>query len=305
MALAREASAGKAGGLPEGNIAEIRIEGNTSITPEQIRGRMKSRVDRPLDRAVIEEDFRALEAHQVVHRGRDLLRRGPQRQGRHRGHPGVRDASDQGRPVHRPGPGDGPRQAQGHRGGHRPQEGCPGRLRQGPDRRPPDPDALRGKRATRRPRSGSSKGGKVGDTRVVIEIFEGPKFKIESIDFVGNSFVDDGVLATKIESRRGFFGLLGARRHKESLSNDRRALAKYYQDNGFFDVKVSATTKPGKELGQEQITFTISEGVQYKVRNIVIEGNKQLPEAKLREGMLVKVGQPYNETMRDARSSRI
>ena len=109
------------------------------------------------------------------------------------------------------------------------------------------------------------------------------------------------MLATKIESRRGFFGMLGAKRHKDGLESDRRALIKYYQDNGFFDVKVSATTRPGKELGEEQITFTISEGAQYKVRKIVFEGNKQLAEAKLREGMLLKPGQPYNEAMREHR----
>src|SRR6202034_4462008 len=96
-------------------------------------------------------------------------------------------------------------------------------------------------------------GGKFGDTKVVIEIFEGPKFKIESIDFVGNTFVDDGVLATKIESRRGYFGLLGAKRQKEGLENDKRALYKYYQDNGYFDVRITAITKPGKQLGMEQI----------------------------------------------------
>ena len=142
-------------------------------------------------------------------------------------------------------------------------------------------------------------GGKPGDSRIVMEIFEGPKFAIESIDFVGNKFVEDGVLATKIESRHGYFGLLGAKRQKDGLENDRRALYKYYQDNGYFDVHISAVTRPGKVLGQERIEFTISEGPQYKVKEIVIEGNKQLSEAKLREGMMLKPGDPYNETVRE------
>ena len=298
LALTREASAGRPGEMPEGTIAEIRIEGNTSITPEQIRGKMRSRVDRPLDRAVIEEDFRALEATKWFTEVRIFYDETPDRKGiivviRVSEMPVLKDIQFIGLV-----------QGMGHVKLKDIEEATG--LKKGARADSAKAQIAVHQIQTLYEEKGFEKaevrlieGGKVGDTRVVIEIFEGPKFKIESIDFVGNEFVDDGVLATKIESRRGIFGVLGAKRHKESLGNDRVALAKYYQDNGFFDVKISATTKPGKELGQEKITFTISEGAQYKVRNIVIEGNKQLPEEKLREGMIVKVGQPYNETMRE------
>ena len=142
-------------------------------------------------------------------------------------------------------------------------------------------------------------GGRPGDTRVIIEIFEGPKFKVGTVTFVGNTFVEDAVLSTKIESRRGFFGILGAKRYKDGLENDKRSLVKYYTDNGFFDVKISPTTKPGQSLGEEQITFTISEGPQYKVRKILFEGNKKIESAKLGEGLLLKEGEPYNEGLRE------
>jgi outer membrane protein assembly factor BamA len=62
LASTRAALAGKPGGLPEGDIADIKIEGNSSITSEKIRGKMKSRVGRPIDQAVVEADLRALEA---------------------------------------------------------------------------------------------------------------------------------------------------------------------------------------------------------------------------------------------------
>ena len=41
-------------------------------------------------------------------------------------------------------------------------------------------------------------GGKPGDTKIVFEIFEGPKVKIGSIDFIGNSFASDATLKTHI-----------------------------------------------------------------------------------------------------------
>ena len=36
----------------------------------------------------------------------------------------------------------------------------------------------------------------------------------------------------------------------------------------------------------------ISEGIRYKVRNIIFEGNKKLTETALRDGILMKAGQP-------------
>ena len=301
LALAGGATAAKTGEMPEGTIAEIRIEGNSSITPEQIRGRMKSRAGRPLDRAIVEEDFRALESTKWFTQVGIYFDEAPGGKGiivvvRVTEMPVLKDVQFIGL-VQSPGHVKlkDIEEATGLKKGAR-ADSAKAQIAVH------QIQTLYEEKGFEKAEIKLIEGGKVGDTRVVIEIFEGPKFKIESIDFVGNEFVDDGVLATKIESRRGILGLsfLGAKRHKESLQNDRVALAKYYQDNGFFDVKISATTKPGTELGQERITFTISEGAQYKVRKIIIEGNKQIPEEKLREGMMVKVGQPYNEGMRES-----
>ncbi len=298
MASAGPALAGRPGGLPEGDIAEIRIEGNTSITREQILGKIRSRVGRPLDRATIDSDLRALDATKWFSDYDILYEPAPNGKGtilviRVIEMPILRDVQF-----------IGLIQGMGHVKLKDIEDAT--QLKKGARA-----DSMKALTAVHQiqelyEEKGYEKaeirlleGGKFGDTKVVIEIFEGPKFKIESIDFVGNTFVDDGVLATKIESRRGYFGLLGAKRQKEGLENDKRALYKYYQDNGYFDVRITAITKPGKQLGMEQIVFTISEGAQYKVKEILIEGNKQLPEAKLREGMLLKPGDPFNEIVRD------
>ncbi len=298
LASTRPSFAGRPGGLPEGDIAEIQFRGNTSISSEQIRGKIKSRAGRPLERAMVESDLRALEATHWFSDVQILFDEAPGGKGT------ILIIQVVEMPVLKDVQFIGLIEGWGHVKLKDIEDAT--QLKKGARA-----DSIKAQMAVHQIQSlyeekGFEKaevklleGGKVGDTRVVIEIFEGPKFKIESIDFVGNAFVEDGVLATKIESRRGFFGTLGARRQKEGLENDRRALYKYYQDNGFFDVHISAVTKPGKQLGQEQIVFTISEGAQYKVKDIIIEGNKQIPEVKLREGMMLKPGDPFNETVRD------
>jgi outer membrane protein insertion porin family len=298
LALEGRALAARGSALPEGKISEVRLEGNNSITLDQVRGLLKSRAGQPLDRATVEQDVKALEAKKWFSEVNAVF---DDRTGQGQGIVLIFRVAEM--PILRDVQFIGLNNGMGHVK-LRDIEEATG-LKKGARA-----DSVRALQAVQQIQTlyeekGYEKakvrlieGGRMGDTRVVIEIFEGPKFTIGGIDFVGNAFVEDGVLATKIESRKGIFGL-GARRHKDGLEGDRRALIKYYQDNGFFDVRVSANARPGSSLGQELVTFTISEGPQYKVRNIVFEGNRKIPEAKLREGLLLKPGQPFNEGIRE------
>ena len=90
-------------------------------------------------------------------------------------------------------------------------------------------------------------GGNRGDTRVVFQIFEGPKHKIASIDFEGNVFATDATLRTKITSKP-ILGL-GGKYHRDNLEEDIRKLIEYYQAQGFFEVKVTPVTRPAASLG--------------------------------------------------------
>ena len=78
----------------------------------------------------------------------------------------------------------------------------------------------------------------------MIEIFEGPKVKISSINFVGNHFATDAPLRTKIGTRKPILGLFG-KYHRDMLDEDRQKLIEYYQKQGFFEVKVTPVTRPG------------------------------------------------------------
>jgi len=290
----RAAEAGKPRDLPEGVIAEIKFQGNQSITPDQIRGHIKSRVGRPLDRSILEEDLRSLNGTKWFSDVRIEYDNSPKGDGVVlifvvAEMPMLREVQFIG--LHKVKLKDVEETTnlkKGARADWMTTRSAISKIQ-----------TLYTEKGYEKAEVRLIEGGNPGDTKVVIEIFEGPKFKIESITFVGNTFVEDDVLATKIESRRGFFGLLGAKRNSDSLENDRRALMKYYQDHGYFDVEVQATVKPGSSLGQERITYTISEKTRYKVRKIVFEGNEKIPSAKLGEGLLMKAGEPYDEGLRD------
>jgi len=147
-------------------------------------------------------------------------------------------------------------------------------------------------------------GGNQGDKKIVIEIFEGPKAKVTSIDFKGNQFASAATLRTHIDTRKTILGLFG-KYHAELLEDDRQKLVDYYHANGFFEAKVATMIRSQDTPGEIGVTFVISEGIQYKVRNVIIEGNRRIKSEALRKDLDLLSGKPFMLALRDADKRRI
>ncbi len=147
-------------------------------------------------------------------------------------------------------------------------------------------------------------GGNRGDTKIVIEIFEGPKANVTAISFVGNHFASAATLRTHIGTRTPILGLFG-KYHNEMLEEDRQKLIDYYYANGFFEARVTPVTRSQDKPGQIDLTFVISEGTQYRVRNVIIEGNRRIKTEVLRKDLELLSGKPFMLAMRDADKRRI
>ena len=80
-----------------------------------------------------------------------------------------------------------------------------------------------------------------GDTKIVIEIWEGPKVRIGNVHFTGNIFASGYKLVREISTRTPIHGESGQYR-RNRLDDDKQKLIDYYRANGFFEVKVSPVT---------------------------------------------------------------
>ena len=145
------------------------------------------------------------------------------------------------------------------------------------------------------------KGGEPDDREVIITIFEGPKYKVGKVDFIGNNFVSDAVLATKLASKKPLFGFsfLG-HYEKNGFYDDRETLMKYYQSNGFLEAEITPVVRSGNDLGERDATFVIDEGPRFKVRKVIIEGNKVLKTDELVSGLKLHSGQTFSDSIQDA-----
>ena len=112
-------------------------------------------------------------------------------------------------------------------------------------------------------------------SRVVFKITEGPRLIVRRISFVGNDSVLSkdirASMKTKTQDILTFFTKSG-RLVPSQIEEDRAAIRTFYQNKGFADVKVSEPkTQPLKKEGVE-LTFQITEGIQYRVNKIKMSG---------------------------------
>jgi outer membrane protein assembly factor BamA len=284
--------------FPEGPISKIEFEGNATITADKIKPKLLSRVGRPLDQDRVEADLKTLMATKWFSDVRYYLDESPPKTGKWalifvvREMPLLTKVEFRGQKAIR--------------------------LKEIEDMT----DLKAGNRADpMRTRLAVSQiqrhyvekgydlasvtlveGGNTGDTKIMIEIFEGPK--VNTIIFEGNQFASDAQLRIKIAARKPILGPIG-KYHSNMLDEDRQKLMEYYQSQVFFEVKVTPVTRPGAEPGTVDLTFVVSEGTRYKVRNVVIEGNTKLKTEFLRENLELHSGKPFTEAVREADKNRM
>src|SRR5262245_26781609 len=100
-------------------------------------------------------------------------------------------------------------------------------------------------------------GDKVGDTRVVFAITEGPELKVKAIDFVGHgSWVSSARLRTQVNSSRAILGL-GGTYDPRKLDADIIALRDYYRILGYLDAKIDHEVHLTRDQSGVNIVFHI------------------------------------------------
>jgi outer membrane protein assembly factor BamA len=78
----------------------------------------------------------------------------------------------------------------------------------------------------------------------------------------------------------------------ESLEEGRQALQSYFQNKGFFDVKVDAHLD--KETSKNLITYEITKEKKHKVSGVTVSGNAELPASDLTPHLTVTKGHIFS-----------
>jgi outer membrane protein insertion porin family len=151
--------------------------------------------------------------------------------------------------------------------------------------------------------------------RVIFAITEGPKLIVKKIVFNGNDSVLSkdlrAVMKTKPLDILTFFNKSG-RLTPSQVEEDRAAIRTLYQNRGFADVDVAQIETQPLEKGGVELVVNITEGTQYRVNNIAVDGVNIVPAGEVSSLLRMNAGQLFTpkgmsediKAMRDFYGSR-
>ncbi len=262
-------------------VADIRIVGNTTIPTAQILNQLQTRIGRPFDPALVQRDVRKLTArgwfvdvqptYEQAGNGRIVIFKVIER-------PVVRYVEYLGNYELRT-----------------------SKLSKETDLKvggPVDPYAVQ--EAKRKlidlyHRNGFNnaqvsilEGDKPTDHGIVFVINEGMSQKIWKVEFVGNEFVSERRLRTKVDSAPPILYIFKGYVDREVIDADVNKLTAFYRSFGYFQAKV------GRELVFDEknkwltLRFVIHEGPRYQVESVAFIGNKLFASESLTTGVVLK-----------------
>ncbi|WP_140936685.1 outer membrane protein assembly factor BamA [Sphingobacterium lumbrici] len=130
-----------------------------------------------------------------------------------------------------------------------------------------------------------------------IEVYEGPKYYVGSIDWTGNTRYKDSVLNILLGIERGdvyseekmITKLMGPTRNSDDISS-------LYQNDGYLTFSINPVIK---RINQDTVDLEIqvSEGKQYTINNVIVKGNDVTNDRVVLRSIYTKPGQKYSREL--------
>jgi outer membrane protein insertion porin family len=147
--------------------------------------------------------------------------------------------------------------------------------------------------------------GKLSVGKLVYTVKEGPRVKIDAVNFSGNSALKTGELKKTIKTRTRSWVFFSKYYQEEELAEDVSKLQKVYQKKGFLNAKIEAQRQFNADKTKLRVIFAVEEGIAYSVEDVVFTGNRQYDNQKLYGQLTLQNGQTYNEQKAESDTKRL
>ena len=130
-----------------------------------------------------------------------------------------------------------------------------------------------------------------------VKIVEGKESHISKIIFYGNKNFDDGKLESEFKDTQHkiwwkFWS--SAKFEKKKYEDDKKKLIQFYKKNGYREAEIITDSLEFDEEKNIVLKLFLNEGLQYKIRNIVWEGNTVFKEDFLNARLGFKSGDLFD-----------
>ncbi|UCE87226.1 MAG: outer membrane protein assembly factor BamA, partial [Deltaproteobacteria bacterium] len=123
---------------------------------------------------------------------------------------------------------------------------------------------------------------------VVVDIVEGVRFQVGTLDVEGDVTVDLDALRGKLELKEGEVF------DRSALTRDVERLTAHYTQRGFYFASVNPRTDVSEDVRRVDVVFEVEKGPLYFIRNIEVEGNTTTVDSVVRREMQLVEGQLYS-----------
>ena len=122
---------------------------------------------------------------------------------------------------------------------------------------------------------------RVGDGKAVVTFIVEPKYRIDTIRFVGKG-TKQRWLTNKIESKKDEV------LDEWKIKQDRNTLVEHFQKKGYLNTSVEYEILRNPESGQATVIFAIERGARLRIKKIQFSGNDSIPTKELLRQMETK-----------------
>jgi len=128
-----------------------------------------------------------------------------------------------------------------------------------------------------------------------ILVTESTQYKIEAVDFKGNTFFTKSKLMKVVKTRKKWLFFSGVLK-EETLKDDLKRLEDVYKVNGYEDVTVKYDYAM-EANSAIKVVFTIVEGKRYYTGKITVEGFQNVTESDIRKVLKMTEGKVFSNTL--------
>ncbi|MFZ2900854.1 MAG: outer membrane protein assembly factor BamA [Saprospiraceae bacterium] len=143
---------------------------------------------------------------------------------------------------------------------------------------------------------------RINAVRLVFDLDQGERVRIQEIAFIGNDNVKEGKLRRlmkETKSKRAIFS--SSKLIRADYKEDQKKVIAHYNTVGFRDALITGDSIWREEDGDLRINVYIDEGPRYYFRNITWKGNSIYTAETLTEVLGINKGDVYNQELLEKR----
>ncbi len=131
------------------------------------------------------------------------------------------------------------------------------------------------------------------DLKILINVYEGPQYKIRNISFTGNTVFSDAVLKQRLDFAKG--DVYDYEKFERNLHGNEKQtdVSSLYLDNGYLTYNVQATEQKVPPDSMD-ISIRIEEKNQFRVGKVDITGNDKTKDKVIRRELYTIPGDYFN-----------